>query len=115
MQSSHKRINKIAMMAGGVMASIVAGMGMNAGPQRPPALPQHQMSERMRKKRIHKAVAKVVLRNERQQIINEMTNWQRNQMLRACKGDVSKFSDEQLRHYTKLIHWKEVRRMAGVA
>lgn len=46
-------------------------------------------------------------KQEREKIVNSMTNWQRNICLRACKGNLSRFSTETLRAYANTVHWKK--------
>lgn len=42
----------------------------------------------------------------RRLIIECMTNWQRNQAGKACKGVWSKMSIERLEYFAQLKHWK---------
>ena len=42
----------------------------------------------------------------RREIIDKMTNWQRNQAAKACKGAWRKLSIERLEYYINLKHWK---------
>lgn len=46
---------------------------------------------------------------ERHLLIERMTNWQRNQMLKACKGKPRDLTTEQLKEFADMPHWKEVR------
>lgn len=47
--------------------------------------------------------------SERECIINSMTNWQRNQAGKACKGRWSKLSVEKADKFANMPHWKEQR------
>ena len=40
------------------------------------------------------------------QLINLMTNWQRNQLGKACKGMWEKVELEQAQKYATMPHWK---------
>lgn len=44
---------------------------------------------------------------QRQRLIGSMTNWQRNQAGRKCKGNWSRLSIYDLQHYANLPHWKK--------
>ena len=46
------------------------------------------------------------IRKKRQALLGRMTNWQRNQAGRKCKGQWDSLSMEQLEHYAALPHWK---------
>lgn len=41
-----------------------------------------------------------------QNIINSMTNWQRGQAGKACKGIWKDLNIEQLKFYASMPHWK---------
>lgn len=54
----------------------------------------------------YKAVAHYEHPNKRLCLINKMTNWQRHQAAKACKGHWKRLTDEDLEKFTRLTHWK---------
>lgn len=43
----------------------------------------------------------------KQDLLNKMTNWQRNQFLRAHKGDIAKLSVDAYKHFYAMPHHKQ--------
>lgn len=44
---------------------------------------------------------------ERQELLERMTNWQRNQALKECKGSLRDMPTERLRFWREAPHWKK--------
>ncbi len=43
----------------------------------------------------------------KKELINKMTNWQRNRFMRACKGNIRAVPVDLVEQYTNLPHWKQ--------
>lgn len=77
--------------------------------------PQMQLPVRdtPRKKKVrvapekYKALVHYRHKSKRQRLLNKLTNWQRNQAGKACKGAWERMSLEQLEKFTNLPHWKQ--------
>lgn len=55
-----------------------------------------------RKKNKFARVLKAGKPTERSKTIDKMTNWQKSQMMRSCKGDLNSLTDEQVTYYASL-------------
>lgn len=68
------------------------------------------LHNRLDRQQIEYRMDKEGIRKKRQALIGGMTNWQRNQAGRKCKGAWDTLSMEQLEHFAGLPHHKKALR-----
>ncbi len=98
----------------GVLAALVAAAGATgffASPfgrsQAPAPAPYRPKKKRVYKKpKAYQPVVHYNHRDKRQELLNKMTNWQRNQCGRACDGAFFKMDIKKMKKFISLPHWK---------
>lgn len=89
-----------SFLASGVAMSAIAAMGFNQ--MQRPLRPSPRRPQVYTKPEPYKAVVHYVHKDPLQAALNKMTNWQRNQAGRACKGNYKRLTPELLEHFTNL-------------
>lgn len=95
-------MNRMNLLAAAALAFLQGGANQQSLDA---AAPRDRFSIRQRKKVVTIAHSKVRMHSPTQEIINKMTNWQRNQWGRAGHP----MDHDSLNHFAQLPHWKKAR------